>query len=166
MYIFSPNTLIKSSEINANYTESLDVSKQVNPYKFSAYMGSTQSTVASTWTKLQMNTEEYDTNSNYSTSTYGYTAPVTGYYFFTVMAEIFSQAGLPFLVGFSKDGTTEYLRGQEIPNTTGNITLSATHLIKLTAAEILYPMYYSSSASKILQSGTVVSKFSGILVAV
>jgi len=166
MYIFTPNTLIKSAEINANFTESTAIANQVNNYKFSAYMGSNQTTVATTWTKLQMNTEEYDTNSNYSTSTYGYTAPVTGYYMMTVMAQLLSQAAAPFLVGFSKDGTTEYLRGQEIPNTTGNITLSGTHLIKLTAGDVLYPMYYSTSASKTLQSGFVVSKYSGILVSV
>jgi hypothetical protein len=166
MIIFSPNTIIKAADVNANFTESTDVASQVNPYKFSAYMSATQSTVATTWTKLQMNTEEYDTNSNYSTSTYGYTAPVTGYYLFSVMSQMLSQAGSPFLVGFSKDGTTEYLRGQEVPNTTGNITLNGTHIIKLTSGDVLYPMYYSGQASKTLNSGIVVSKFSGILVSV
>jgi hypothetical protein len=166
MIVFSPNTIIKAADVNANFTESTAIASQVNPYKFSAYMGSTQSTVATTHTKLQMNTEEYDTNSNYSTSTYGYTAPVTGYYFFSVMVQLLAQAGAVFIVGFSKDGTTEFLRGQEIPNTTGNIVLSATHLIKLTAGEILYPIYYSGSASKTLNSGIVLSKFSGILVSV
>jgi len=166
MIIFSPNTIIKAADVNANFTESTAIASQVNPYKFSAYMGSTQSTVATTWTKLQMNTEEYDTNSNYNTTTYAYTAPVTGYYFFSVMVQMLSQTGFPFLVGFSKDGTNEYFRGQEIPNTTGNATLSATHLIKLTAAETLYPMYYSTQASKTLNSGIVISKFSGILVSV
>ena len=166
MIIFSPNTIIKAADVNANFTESTAIASQVNPYKFSAYMGSTQSTVATTFTKLQMNTEEYDTNSNYNNATYAYTAPVTGYYLFTVMAQLLSQAGVPFLVGFSKDGTTEFLRGQEIPNTTGNITLSGTHVIKLTAGDVIYPMYYNQTAGKTLNSGIVTSKFSGILVSV
>lgn len=166
MIVFSPNTVIRAADVNANFTESTAIENQVNPYKFSAYMSATQSTVATTWTKLQMNTEEYDTNSNYSTSTYGYTAPVTGYYIMTVMVQLLSQAGVPFIVGFSKDGTTEYLRGQEIPNTTGNITLAGTHLIKLTSGDVIYPMYYSQSASKTLNSGSVLSRFSGILVSV
>lgn len=166
MIVFSPNTIIKAADVNANFTESTAIASQVNPYKFSAYMSATQSTTATTWTKLQMNTEEYDTNSNYNNATYGYTAPVTGYYLFTVMVQLTNQAGVPFLVAFSKDGTTESLRGQEIPNTTNAITLSATHLIKLTAAEILYPIYYSQTAGRTLNSGIVLSKFSGILVSV
>ena len=166
MIIFSPNTIIKAADVNANFTESTAIASQVNPYKFSAYMSATQSTVATTWTKLQMNTEEYDTNSNYNTSTYGYTAPITGYYMFSVMVQLLAQAGVVFIVGFSKDGTTEFLRGQEIPNTTGNITLTGTHIIKLTSGDVLYPMYYSGQASKTLNSGIVVSKFSGILVSV
>jgi len=166
MIIFSPNTIIKAADVNANFTESTAIASQVNPYKFSAYMGSTQSTVATTFTKLQMNTEEYDTNSNYNNATYAYTAPVTGYYIFTVMAQLLAQAGVVFIVSLSKDGTTEIVRGQEIPNTTGNITLSATHIVKMTSGEVIYPMYYSQSAGKTLNSGIVVSKFSGILVSV
>jgi len=53
MYVFSPNTVIKASEVNANFTESTAAASQVNPYKFSAYMGATQTTVATTFTKLQ-----------------------------------------------------------------------------------------------------------------
>lgn len=47
---------------------------------FSAYIGSTQSIGGSTWTKMQCNTEEFDTNSNYDTSNYRFTPTVAGYY--------------------------------------------------------------------------------------
>lgn len=166
MIIFTPNTLIKSAEVNTNFTDSTDATKQVNNYKFSAYMGSTQSTVATTWTKLNMDTKEYDPNNNYNTTTYGYTVPITGYYLMSVMVQLLSQAGAAFLVGFSKDGTTEFLRGQEIPNTTGNITLAGTHVIKLTLNDIVYPIYYSGTASKTMNNGNVVSKFSGYFLGV
>jgi len=136
----------------------------VNPYMFSAYMGSNQTTVATTWTKLNMNTEEYDVGSNYDTTNYRFTAPVNGYYTFTVGVQLQGQAGVPFLVGFSKDGTTEYKRGQEIPNTTGNISLYGSMDCYLTAGEYIYPIYYSQSASKTLNGTAIYSRFQGRLV--
>ena len=48
---------------------------------FSAYRTTTQSISASTWTKLQFNTEEFDTNNNYDpTTNYRFTPTVAGYY--------------------------------------------------------------------------------------
>lgn len=47
---------------------------------FAAYLGSTQSISGMTWTKIQNNTEEYDTNSNYNTSNHRFTPTVAGYY--------------------------------------------------------------------------------------
>ncbi len=134
-----------------------------NPYSFSAYMGSTQSTAATTWTKINMNTEEWDTNSNYDTTTYGYTIPVTGYYVFSVALQLQSQVATPFIISISTDGTTEYRRLQEIPNTTGNISLSGSVDVYLTASTVVYPMYYSGTASKTLTNGAIFSKFSGRL---
>jgi hypothetical protein len=160
MYIFTPNTLIKSAEINANFTESLDVTKFNNPYQFAAYPSADQTTVATTFTKLNFNTEEYDTNNNYNTSTYGYTIPVTGYYQFSLQAILLAQAGLVFLLSLSKNGTGEWLRMAEIPNTTGNITIGGSHTVKLTAGEIIYPLYYSGSAGKTILATGQYNRFS------
>lgn len=135
-----------------------------NPYMFSAYMAGAQTTVATTWTKLQMNTKRFDTNSNYNTTTYGYTVPVSGYYQFGVLALLLSQVGLPFLVGFSKDGTTEYSRGSEIPNTTGNITLPGNLFEFFNAGDIIYPMYYSGTGAKSLNNVSTQSYFYGYFV--
>jgi hypothetical protein len=111
-----------------------------------------------------MNMEEYDLNVNYNTTTYGYTIPVTGYYGFSVGVQLLAQAGLPFLVGFSKDnGVTEWKRGQEIPNTGGNISLYGYVEGYLTASEVVYPIYYSSQASKTLQGSAIYSRFQGRL---
>ncbi len=149
-----------------NSNAKFPVSIMDNPYRFSAYMSASQTTVLNAWTKLQMNTEEFDLNNNYNNTTYGYTIPVTGYYEFFVMAQMLSQTGNPFLIGISLDGTTDYRRLQEIPNTTGNITLSGMVDVSLPAGSIVYPIYYSSAAGKTLNSGITLSKFSGKLVAV
>lgn len=47
---------------------------------FSAYCSSQQSVSPNTWTKLQYNTEDFDTNSNYDTTNYRFTPTVSGYY--------------------------------------------------------------------------------------
>ena len=58
--------------------------KWTNPYKFSAYASGAQN-VGTAATKVQFNTENYDSNSNYDSATnYRYTAPVAGFYQFNV----------------------------------------------------------------------------------
>lgn len=53
----------------------------VNGPAFSAYLSSNQSITSSVWTKVQFNTEEFDTNSNYDNATnYRFTPTVAGYY--------------------------------------------------------------------------------------
>ena len=53
----------------------------VNGSAFSAYRSASQSLTASTWTKAQIDAEEFDTNSNYdNTTNYRFTPTVAGYY--------------------------------------------------------------------------------------
>jgi hypothetical protein len=47
---------------------------------FSAYINVAQSISATTYTKIQFDTEHFDTNSNYDTTTYRFTPTVAGYY--------------------------------------------------------------------------------------
>lgn len=52
----------------------------VNGPAFSAYPSAIQNLTSSTWTKLQINTEEFDTNGEFNTATYRFTPTVAGYY--------------------------------------------------------------------------------------
>jgi hypothetical protein len=62
---------------------------------FSAYQSSAQSSLSSnTWTKILFQTEEFDTNSNYDTSTSRFTPTVAGYY--QVNASVFWPATTTF----------------------------------------------------------------------
>jgi hypothetical protein len=51
-----------------------------NAPAFSAYINVAQSISATTYTKIQFDTEHFDTNSNYDTTTYRFTPTVAGYY--------------------------------------------------------------------------------------
>lgn len=61
---------------------------------FSATIGSSQSLSAATTTKLQYNTEAFDTNSNYDTSNYRFTPTVAGYYQINLCQEYSAQTGV------------------------------------------------------------------------
>ena len=56
-------------------------STQVTGPAFSSYQTSGQTLSSSTYTKLLFDTKDFDTNSNYSTSTSRFTPTVAGYYF-------------------------------------------------------------------------------------
>lgn len=82
--VTSPNT-------NSNYTLTLPAETgtilttatpgvPVNGPAFSAYNGGSQSYSLSTWTKAAVNSEFFDTNSNYDTTNYRFTPTVAGYY--------------------------------------------------------------------------------------
>jgi len=58
---------------------------------FSAYLNANQSISNATSTKVQCNTETFDTNSNYNNATYIFTPTVAGYY--QVIASLRDQTG-------------------------------------------------------------------------
>ena len=66
---------------------------------FLATMTSNQSVTTTTWTKLQFNNEVKDANSNYDPSTYKFTAPVSGYYQFNIVATVGVSSGTITLSG-------------------------------------------------------------------
>jgi len=77
MIIFTPNTVIKSTEVNSNFSEAIDSTAHTNNYKFSARRSTAQTPNGAA---IVFNTELFDTNSNYDITNGRYTAPVTGYY--------------------------------------------------------------------------------------
>jgi len=85
---------------------STGLSTQVGAPAFSAYSNTTQSISNITWTKVQFNIEEFDTNSNYDNSTnYRFTPTVAGYYQINAAAYISSLAGYQIVATIYKNGT-------------------------------------------------------------
>lgn len=74
---------------------------------FSAYPSAVQTLSTGTWTTLAFNTELYDTNSNYDTSTYAFTPTVAGYYNFNAVVRS-PGATTRFFTKFLKNGTANY----------------------------------------------------------
>ena len=109
--IAAPNT-------NSNYTLTLPTNTgtlNVNGPAFSAYQSSVQSVANATFTKIQCQTEEFDTNSNYDNATnYRFTPTVAGYY--QVSCSVSFAGSISLLPTIYKNGT-EYRRGPQLSGT-------------------------------------------------
>jgi microcystin-dependent protein len=84
----------------------------VNGPAFSAYLNTSQSITTSTFTKVQINTEEFDTNSNYDNATnYRFTPTVAGYY--QVNGRFSSEVNSTLLVATIYKNGVEVKRGMD-----------------------------------------------------
>lgn len=147
MIIFTPNTVIRSTEVNSNFADGVDIGKHTNNYKFLAYANGSFNTTPNNWAKVQCNAELYDTNNNYDNINYKYTVPITGYYHFDLTALFFGQNGTPVLIGIGRNWSSgnETYRLMEIPNCGGNTTLSGSLDINLTAGDTITPLLYAQA---------------------
>ena len=79
---------------------------------FSAYAANTQTISTGTWTKVVLNTKEFDTNNNFdSTTNYRFTPTVVGYYQVNGNASIFPATSVGFSVASIYKNGNEFKRG-------------------------------------------------------
>lgn len=112
MIIFTPNTIIKSGDINLNFAglkDGTDIDdgainqvKISNPYKFYAYITSAFTATG----KVNLNAELFDTNNDFDTSTYRYTAPVDGFYQFNFRVGFDVTTGIGYYAYITKNGSS------------------------------------------------------------
>lgn len=125
----------------------------INGPAFSAYRSSAQTISNSTFTKVQFNTEEFDTASCYDNSTnYRFTPTVAGYYQFNWMIQTTASVGTLFLTILYKNGT-DAKRGEAI--TGGSYSSGGGALLYMNGttdyAEAY--IYQASGSSKDLDTG-------------
>lgn len=133
-----------------------------NPYKFSVYLASNQTVIASTDTKVTLNTENFDTGSNFdSVTNYRFVAPINGFYFFN--ANALNNGNGIFNLFFKKNGNTIRLGNDLNPgsNISGGLI---TELLQLSASD--YVELWINSANTTIQGDTSypVTYMSGFLV--
>jgi hypothetical protein len=122
-------TGVTSTDLTASTAVGADANKKlvslVQP-AFSAYMGAGQALSAITNTKLQYNTEVFDTNSNYDpTTNYRFTPTVAGYYQINACYTGASSTAGDFSISISINGTAVALGGFN-SGVTGGFTISPT----------------------------------------
>jgi len=128
---------------------------------FSAYKATNQSITSGVATKMIMDTEEFDTNSNFdSTTNYRFTPTVAGYY--TVIAQI-NPAGTTTLTGalIYKNGAS--VKANSI--TTSNAGLNVNAIISMNGSTDYLEFYGQLvGASPATQGGSIYTFFSAAMI--
>ena len=124
---------------------------------FSAYQSSAQTLATATYTKITVDTEEYDTNNNFATSRFTCTVP--GYYLFTAGIAV-GATRTEILPVLYKNGSAYRNFGED---TTASGSASGSMLIKLDATD--YVEFYAYFAlGQVTTAGSRYTYFQGHLV--
>jgi hypothetical protein len=133
---------------------------------FSAYQSSSQSLTSSTFTKIQFQTEEFDTaNAFDSTTNFRFTPLVAGYYQISSTISLNNASG-NLLIDLYKNGS-ELKRGSAVSQIAGIGTYaSSSWLVFLNGSTDYLEIYgYQTTGSTIsTSSGSFQTYFSGVLV--
>lgn len=134
-----------------------------NPYKFSVYRNAAKAAVATTETKVEFDTELYDTNSNFdSTTNFRYTAPVSGFYHFDwgFGVSVITPSRL-FATLYKNNSPIQ--RSTDVASSVQGVSGSC--LVQATAGDYFEIFYYSSTAGGTYASSTYKdTHFTGFLV--
>lgn len=138
--------------------------KEKNPYKFRVYRNSSYTTVAATSTITPYDTVDFDTGSNFSTSTYKFTVPITGFYFFSCAVVLSSDSSnTRMFTTIESANAGELARSSDYNATTGGYyAASVSTFAKLTAADTVYVNYYTQAALSVITGSA--TNFTGFLV--
>jgi hypothetical protein len=132
---------------------------------FSAWASSSQTFSSNVFTKIQCNTEEFDTNNNYDTSTYRFTPTVAGYYQLTGQFYINTgSSGGESLVSINKNGS-EFKRGTDLGNNTAGsmLSLGVSALVYLNGSTDYVELYGYMSIGHTSGNGQAATYFQGFL---
>ena len=139
---------------------SVTPAKWTNPYSFKAIVTTTYNTTPTAMTKLTFNAKSYDYNTNFSTSTSAYTAPVAGVYRFNANFQTGASATGRMFLTFYKNGT-EIQRGPDGSFSAFSASIAGDFLLAATDTMTVY--YYVNDTIPVKATAESVS-FSGSLV--
>ncbi|MEO5499474.1 MAG: hypothetical protein ABIR46_03170, partial [Candidatus Saccharimonadales bacterium] len=130
------------------------VDRLKNPYKFSAYRNAAANAGNATFALVVLDTELFDTGSNFSTSTGLFTAPIAGFYQF--MWQVGTNAGTTRIISaLAKNSTTvEYVRGTDLTISSATSGSAGSAFIQLALNDTIGLLAFSASGATGLAVGT------------
>jgi hypothetical protein len=149
------NATVITTASSANITQSmLGTNVTGNGPSFRASKNSGQAITTSTWTKIQFNVEDWDTNSNYDNATnYRFTPTVAGYYQVDLAIEFNNVSG-SYIAAIYKNGSvyifSAFYAGSTIgshPNVHGLIYMNG-------STDYIEGYAYTTTASQALYNGS------------
>lgn len=127
---------------------------------FSAYQNSNQTISAATWTKISLQAEEFDTNSNFdSTTNYRFTPTVAGYYSLIGMVSYTTVVATLYLAVY-KNGSQNKTFFNALSGSAG---ISGPALIYFNGSTDYVEMYAYVAGGATVQSGLTSTYFQGFL---
>lgn len=108
---------------------------------FSAYLGSSQTITSTTYTKVQLNTERFDTNNNFDpTTNYRFTPTVAGYYQINYSVYGVATVSMTSIIGALYKNGAVYEYGV-IASVTGNQQYSTSTLVSMNGSTDYLELY-------------------------
>jgi hypothetical protein len=130
---------------------------------FSAYRGSNQTLTQNTYVKVQINTESFDTNNNFdSTTNYRFTPTVAGYYQLNAQMQLNTSSGVLFIALY-KNGSQAQASGLAATLSAGSLVSIASLVYANGSTDYFEIFVYSDNAAPQV-NGSTNSFFSGCLV--
>ena len=135
---------------------------------FSVYRNGTQSVTGSTDTKIQFNTETFDTNNNFdSTTNYRFTPTVAGYYEVSIRARFSSVSTAQICnVLLFKNGSNYTAGSQQTADDFGQSDRMVSVLVYMNGSSDYLEGYavHTDTSARNIASGSTVTWFTGVLV--
>lgn len=136
-----------------------------NPYKFRVYLNQVQNHVNGTFTKVNLNTEEFDTNNNYDPVTnYRYTAPVSGYYYFSAAARTDAGTANIFSIAALYVNGVVRVQGAQYTSASGFGRSVVSDLMPLKAGDYVELFFRVDTGANSISVGSLDTYLSGFLV--
>lgn len=160
-------TPANNSILPAALATAIPYTKFSNPYKFSVYRTSAQTSVNAN-TLIQFDTKVFDTSSNVDivTNKGRFTAPVTGFYWFDALAGNTTAGTTPILIFLYKNGSLIKQGNGAAGSTTSNGTYASIGgLLSLTATDYV-EVYFVGGNGSTMGVGQSLCYFDGFLMSV
>lgn len=161
---FNDGTGIAAGAItNSHLATGIGSQKLSNPYKFFAYP--TSGSLANS-NQVPFQNELFDTGSNFSTSTYNFTAPVAGFYYFAANIQMAYAGGQYNQFQFRKNGSAFMQSAFAYFNAGGSWSASGSGLMQLAQNDTVDVYYHGGGTGTLggLSDGLYLSWFTGHLV--
>lgn len=160
---------IEPTNTASNYTLTVPATNAtlaINGPAFSAYGTALQSATSGVFVKIAFNTEDFDTNNNYdSTTNYRFTPTIAGYYQINASITGAASASSGVFCGIYKNGS-RFIDGTYFPNSSIGPYSTASGLVYLNGTTDYVEIYgYQSTGGALNIGSSLVSlKFTGAMV--
>lgn len=130
---------------------------------FSVYLGTNQSISSSTSTKVQFNTENFDTDNCFNTTNYRFTPTKAGYYQFNTVSLVNGNSGGTIGITFKKNGSTDITASFDKGDGGNYVSTVNCVLAYLNGSTDYVEVFaFSGGSAATIEAGAALTSFNGV----